>query len=348
MKSSLLVLSLFSSFLIAETEPSSSVELLEAIIPAKPIERVPPKYPVNAARNGNEGWVQISFVVDENGAVVDPIIEDSSGIRGFEKEGLRAIKQWQYSPAIRNGEKIEQCRNSVQLSFKLDKGIKGGRKRFVREYKKADAALQADDLVLAEQLITKMGEGKIWNSYEDAWFWMLKSEISKAQGNESSQLTSIKRVLFSEQSDEYVGEQYHLYLLQQKFNVEMKTSLFSDALTTFAQIRQRPDSEKTVEVLEKYATRARQILKNEDFIVVKGEIGSNGDWWHSLSRNRFSFSDINGSLDTVELRCANKREKYTVAEDTEWKIPSSWGRCRIMVVGDDKANFKIVEIRQDA
>jgi TonB family protein len=348
MKFSLLTLSLISSVLIAQPEPVSVVELVETVIPAKPIKRVSPRFPTNAARNGNEGWVKLSFVVSENGTVIDPVIEDSSGIRGFEKASLRAIKQWQYSPAIRNGENIEQCRNSVQLDFKLEKSTNGGRKRFVREYKKAEEALKTNNIILAQQLITEMSEGKIWNSYEDAWFWMLKSEIEKALGHDSSQLSSLRRVLFSNKSHKHVGAQYYLYLLHQKFILEIKASLFSDALQTFAQIRQHPDNEETVDALEKYAIQARQLLKNEDFIIVKGEISSDGDWWHSLSRKRFIFSDIIGTLDTVELRCANKRQKYTVAEDTEWKIPDSWGRCRIMVVGDTQANFNLVEIRLGA
>jgi TonB family protein len=348
MKISLLTLSFFSMVLMAGPVTSSNVELVESIIPAESIERVSPRFPIKAARNGNEGWVKLSFVVDKNGTVVDPVIEDSSGIRGFEKASLRAIKQWQYSPAIRNGEKIEQCRNSVQMDFILDRGPKGGRKRFVREYKNADEALRADNIVLAEQLITQMGEGKIWNRYEDAWFWMLKSEIAKAQGQESSQLGSLRRVVSSNKSTQYVGDQYYIYLLHQKFILEIKASLFSDALQTFAQIRQRPDSEKTVRVLEKYATQAQEVLENQDFIIVQGEVDSDGDWWHSLSRNRFMFSDIAGTLDTVEVRCDNKREKYTIAEFTEWKIPKSWGRCKIMVVGDTQANFNLVEIRQDA
>ena len=155
-------------------------------------------------------------------------------------------------------------------------------------------------------------------------------------------------VVSSNKSSTYVGDQYYIYLLHQKFILEIKASLFSDALETFAQIEQRPDNKKTVSVLEKYATQARKVLKNQDFIVVQGEVGSNGDWWHSLSRNRFMFRDIAGTLDSVELRCDNKREKYTVAENTEWKIPKSWGRCRIMVVGDTQANFNLIEIRQDA
>jgi TonB family protein len=348
MKFSLIALFLFSTILIAGPDSSSNVELVESIIPAEPIERVPPIFPTQAARNGNEGWVRLSFVVDENGAVVDPVIEDSSGIRGFEKASLRAIKQWQYSPAIRNGEKIEQCRNSVQLDFKLGRPVKGARKRFGREYKNAEDALRTDNIVLANQLITQMGEGKIWNSYEDVWFWMLKSELAKAQGQENAQLSSLRRAVSSNESSNYIGDRSYIYLLHEKFILELKASLFSDALQTFAQIRQRPNNEKTVSVLEQYATKARQVLKNQEFIVVQGEVGSNGDWWHSLSRNRFMFSDIAGTLDSVEVRCDNKREKYTVAENTEWKIPKSWGRCRIMVVGDSQANFNLVEIRQDA
>jgi TonB family protein len=348
MKYSLLALSLFCRVLIAQPELSPGVELLDTVIPAKPIKRVPPEFPSIAARNGNEGWVNFSFVVDKNGAVVDPVVEDSSGIHRFEKAGLRAIKQWQYSPAIRNGENIEQCRNTVRLDFKLDKAIKGARKRFVRAYKKAGKALQTNDIVLAQQLILKMSEDKIWNSYEDTWFWMLKFKLAKAQGNETAQLNSLRKIGFSGGNAEYINEASYLLILRQKFVLELKASLYSDALQTFEKIRQRPDSEKTVSAIENYASVARQALKSEAFIVVKGQIGSDGDWWHSLSRNRFRFSDIIGTVDTVELRCANKREKYTVAENTEWKIPKSWGRCKIMVVGDNQANFNLVEIRQDA
>jgi TonB family protein len=347
MKLSVLTLCLFSNVLFADPTVLPSAELIEAIIPAKAIERASPKYPKRAARNGNEGWVQFSFVVDKNGAVVDPIIEDSSGIREFEREGLRAIKQWQYSPAVRNGENIEQCRNRVQLDWRIGNAVKSGRKSFVREYKKADEALKSKNIVLAQELIAQMGEDKIWNSYEDAWFWMLKSEIAKAKGHDKSQLTSLRRVVNSVQTSNHVGDEYYLYLLQQKFILEVKASLFSDALMTFAQISQRPDNEEVVSVLEKYATQVKQVIKTEDFIVVQGEIDNNGDWWHSLSRNRFSFSDVSGTLETVEVRCANKREKYTVAEDSEWVIPQSWGRCRIMVVGDSQTNFNLVEIRQD-
>ncbi len=50
---------------------------------ARPIEQTPPKYPKSAQRRDQEGWVDVSYVVQPDGAVTDPIVDDSSGITAF-------------------------------------------------------------------------------------------------------------------------------------------------------------------------------------------------------------------------------------------------------------------------
>ncbi len=59
---------------------------------ARAVERVAPTYPRLELNSGNQGWVRLSFVVTENGEVVDPIVTDSSGGHRFEREALRSIK----------------------------------------------------------------------------------------------------------------------------------------------------------------------------------------------------------------------------------------------------------------
>lgn len=335
-----------------EGELTSNVELIDSIIAAEPLKRTPPKYPIQAAKNGNEGWVKMSFVVDKEGNVVDPVIEDSSGIRGFEKESLRAIKKWKYSPAIRDGKAIEQCQNSVQMDFMLSKEASGARRKFIYQYKEANEALDSGDLDLTQELVSKMEKGKIWNSYEDAWFWVLKSELNKARNNETGQLRSLRRALSIKHpvkgSNKFYSNELHLSLLQEKFVLEIKASLLSDALKTYALINQLPDNEDTVSRLQKYALDAKNVITESPYISVSAEIQKSGNWWHRLSRNRFSFADIQGELDSVELRCDNKREIYTVASDSVWNIPQSWGRCSMMVIGDPQATFSLLELKQDA
>lgn len=87
---------------------------------ATPIVRINPKYPTTAAREGIEGWVQLSFNVSPSGEVIDAQVTDSEPKRIFDREALRAIKRWKYRPKVIDGIAQVQTGQSVQLDFKLD------------------------------------------------------------------------------------------------------------------------------------------------------------------------------------------------------------------------------------
>ena len=75
-------------------------------------------------------------------------------------------------------------------------------------------------------------------------------------------------------------------------------------------------------------------------------MGDNGRWFHTLVRNKFAFNNIQGELDTVEVRCDSHREKFTVAEAHVWHIPQSWGQCQVMVKGDSETKFDLIEVAE--
>eukprot|EP01093_Parvamoeba_rugata_P007593 TRINITY_DN2228_c0_g4_i1.p1 TRINITY_DN2228_c0_g4~~TRINITY_DN2228_c0_g4_i1.p1 ORF type:complete len:190 (-),score=54.69 TRINITY_DN2228_c0_g4_i1:932-1501(-) len=87
---------------------------------ATPIVRINPKYPPIAARDGIEGWVQLSFNVSQTGEVIDAQVTDAEPKRIFDREALRAIKRWKYRPKVIDGVAQIQTGQSVQLDFKLD------------------------------------------------------------------------------------------------------------------------------------------------------------------------------------------------------------------------------------
>lgn len=87
---------------------------------ATPIVRINPKYPPIAAREGIEGWVQLSFNVSQTGEVIDAQVTDAEPKRIFDREALRAIKRWKYRPKVIDGVAQMQTGQSVQLDFKLD------------------------------------------------------------------------------------------------------------------------------------------------------------------------------------------------------------------------------------
>lgn len=89
---------------------------------ATPIVRIEPKYPVQAARDGKEGWVILSFTINEVGGVEDIEVIDADPKRIFDREARRALSKWKYKPNIVDGKPQKQFNMKVQLDFKLDQG----------------------------------------------------------------------------------------------------------------------------------------------------------------------------------------------------------------------------------
>lgn len=87
---------------------------------ATPIVRIEPKYPVQAARDGKEGWVRLSFTINEVGGVEDVQIIEAEPKRIFDREARRALRRWKYKPKIVDGKPVKQFNMKVQLDFKLD------------------------------------------------------------------------------------------------------------------------------------------------------------------------------------------------------------------------------------
>jgi protein TonB len=77
----------------------------------KPIKRVEPQYPPEAARAGKEGFVEVEFVVDEAGKVKTVSVVNAKPARTFESSAVRAVKQWTFAPGGGRGK--------VRLDFSL-------------------------------------------------------------------------------------------------------------------------------------------------------------------------------------------------------------------------------------
>ena len=88
---------------------------------ATPIVRINPKYPIQAARDGKEGWVKLSFTINEIGGVEDVKVIDAKPKRIFDKEAKRALRKWKYRPKVVDGKPVKQFNITVQLDFNMEK-----------------------------------------------------------------------------------------------------------------------------------------------------------------------------------------------------------------------------------
>jgi len=87
---------------------------------ARPLFRVNPKYPIDAARNGTEGWVILAFDINAIGAVTNIKIVDSQPKRIFDKAARQALRKWKYRAKSVDGKQLVQTNLTVQLDFNME------------------------------------------------------------------------------------------------------------------------------------------------------------------------------------------------------------------------------------
>lgn len=84
-----------------------------------PLVRIEPQYPRKAAMAGKEGWVQLSFDINESGMVENVSVIKSNPRRLFDKAAMRSLLKWKYQPKVVDGKAVKQKDNKVQIDFKL-------------------------------------------------------------------------------------------------------------------------------------------------------------------------------------------------------------------------------------
>ena len=83
---------------------------------AMQLTTVPPVYPPEAKRAGNQGSVQLSVVIGRDGKVTE--VSYLGGDLVFAESAIAAVRQWVYRPTLLNGEPVEVA-TQVEVNFRL-------------------------------------------------------------------------------------------------------------------------------------------------------------------------------------------------------------------------------------
>ena len=83
------------------------------------IQRVEPRYPINAARRGTQGFASVLLLIDEQGEVIYAQTQHSFPAGVFDDAAEHALRQWRYQPSS------QKSIHTVTLSFNLDMAGQG-------------------------------------------------------------------------------------------------------------------------------------------------------------------------------------------------------------------------------
>jgi protein TonB len=83
-------------------EAVTAISQHEGLTPPAPLRTVAPQFPYDMKRAGISGLVNVTCIVDETGAVRDPVAEYASST-AFIEPAISAVRLWKFSPAYRDG-----------------------------------------------------------------------------------------------------------------------------------------------------------------------------------------------------------------------------------------------------
>ncbi|WP_444997884.1 energy transducer TonB [Aliikangiella sp. IMCC44359] len=85
-----------------------------------PLVRIEPQYPRVAALNEIEGYVTLTYDVDEEGRAINIKIVDAKPKGYFEKVSRKALRKWKFKPQEEDGEKVAVLGQQVTLTFQME------------------------------------------------------------------------------------------------------------------------------------------------------------------------------------------------------------------------------------
>jgi len=318
--------------------------LVSTFTDAVPVSRPAARFPRDEALRSREGWVRLSYVVSSDGSVVNPVIEDSSGIRGFERSALVSLEKWQFEPAKSDGKPVEQAHKGVFFLFTMDGGTNGATRKFYRQFRNTTKLIEEKNFAEAEVKLKEMKESEYWNMYEEYYFHTLSGRYYFEQGNKAEALKALRKTI--PDGKKYIKAEYYQTNLADAFKLALSTNHLSEAIRYGKMlIKEKPE---TQEMIAPMLAQIDAAVASEQLLVKSGTISQHGNWYSGLLRNHFTLQNINGELESLDIRCNNKHHIYQVEQQAEWKLPESWDRCSVYVRGKEGASFELVELPKKA
>lgn len=314
---------------------------------AKPVDRSPPRYPAHELRRNTQGWVLLNYVVTDDGRVIDPVIEESSGSPAFERAAIQTVEDWRYEPALLNGEPVQQCKTRVRIAFAIRGSQDKVSRPFYTRYRAIEETLDDGEIEKADSQLESAFKSEGLTLAEMSWLWALRARIAGLQGDSKKQLSALRRATAG--SADWTPEHLRAGLLTTRTALELETGDFSAAMQSYEELKSIESADTSA--LDPFIDQIDSLVAGDELFFAEARIGDNANcetcesqWQYRPLRRAIEIADVDGELGDLELRCEWQRFVDTAREGVTWNIPESWGDCSLVVHGKTGSTFKLFEI----
>lgn len=99
-------------------QQSTAVQVGRGVTPPRVISRVEPPYTEEARREHCQGTATLEAIIRKDGTVEVVRVVRSAGCPGLDESATDAVKQWRFSPAMKDGMPVDM-RLNIEVNFNL-------------------------------------------------------------------------------------------------------------------------------------------------------------------------------------------------------------------------------------
>lgn len=355
-----LVLMLGASAIAGESTEESTSESGDAVtsvvdsarmyVPAKPIERTAPHYPQTALSRGREAWIHVAYCIDEAGTPQNISVLDATGNKSFEKAAISSIKRWRFEPALVNGEPSWQSRNQSYIIFAIAADRRGASRRFISRYKTLRKLIEEGRLDEADVSFNRILANDTLNLYELGRLWELRVRYELETGDLLKLDLALRRA--SASNGEWIEPETYQQLLALRTRIQAQMGHYPAFRSSYEELVDAAGEQSPlVQDLVPLTNKVSETVNSGSILQIQGEVrekggchGCDDSYAFTPEHRTLSFRNIDGALDSIEMRCDHRHFESEISDLVEWKIPEEWGRCRIQVRGEPGTTFSILMI----
>ena len=213
--------------------------------------------------------------------------------------------------------------------------------------------IEEKDHEAADELFREVYNNHDLSLYELGKLWAQRVRIDALQGDFYKMNMALERATASHGS--WTEKDSYVQLLKLQTQVELHLGKYHEAIHSFNDLVDATGEEADeVTALQPAIDRLRSMIDIDTVLQIPAEIRARGDctycndsWNFTPVRNDFTFSNINGTLKSIDMRCDHKRFEAIVSDDVEWHIPEKWGKCHIQVYGEPGTTFDVLMLPAD-
>jgi len=302
------------------------------------------KYPFQELRRGKEGWAVLSYIVDVDGRVKDPLVLDSAGSERFAEVAKKALLGFEFYPALLNGKPIESANNKYKFMFSIKKTSAGASRAFAREYRRIRTLLDNKEFDAFLERAKRLKDTKTNNHYENSFYWLIMAGYYAEVENSKLYLSSLKKAISYE--GEFLPRKMYASALSSLYYQQLGAGEVKHAFETATRIESYLKKRPELKAVLTHRDQLIEELKNYPTITTAGVVSDAGFWSHHLLRKNISLNVQSGNITGFEFRCEKQVRRFSFDQDgpkSMWKIPTKWGDCSLFVKGTVDAEFMLLE-----